>query len=379
MCLALLPLLGPFTQEKPRRPNGGPDGARDLEAIYQRSTVVWGAVGFRNGGGSDRASRRYIEKKFTSDLNQALEENPELEAFVFFTNVDLEPSKVDNCKNIAKSRNVKFVDIFDFARLRHVLDSPEGLLARLQYLDIPMSPSEQASLVAKFGSQLQSAVTARFDRVEQTLAQMENFLAFQRPIQRIDLFFRMTTNENSLALGQQAILVAISGLIAPHRQLHILCRNHLDHSQAGRSTVFWPTGWTSEPGVMNSVKYGKPIGMTPTIESRPKIISCCSELMLSKLGHKVKISDLDILSLEVCCTEGMHEKIEKVSVNLNGFSFFDVDASVDLQTASLAFPPWAPVDLISRKWFILISKIDRNIMFDIPEPSSQFGRLIKFE
>ena len=29
MCLALLPLLGPFTQERPRRPKGGPDGARD--------------------------------------------------------------------------------------------------------------------------------------------------------------------------------------------------------------------------------------------------------------------------------------------------------------------------------------------------------------
>ena len=57
MCLTVLPLLGPFTREQPRRPKGGPDGGRDIEAVYQGRTMIWGAVGFRNGGGSDEEAR----------------------------------------------------------------------------------------------------------------------------------------------------------------------------------------------------------------------------------------------------------------------------------------------------------------------------------
>lgn len=54
MCLALLPLLGPYTREQPRRPKGGPDGGRDLEAIFQGSIPVWGAVGFKKRWGCGR-------------------------------------------------------------------------------------------------------------------------------------------------------------------------------------------------------------------------------------------------------------------------------------------------------------------------------------
>src|SRR4051794_22493217 len=75
MCLALLPLLGPFTREQPRRPKGGPDGGRDIEAVHQGQTAVWGAVGFKNGGGSDDGSRKEAEAKFKADLDRALEEN----------------------------------------------------------------------------------------------------------------------------------------------------------------------------------------------------------------------------------------------------------------------------------------------------------------
>ena len=42
MCLALLPLLGSYTREQPRRPKGGPDGARDIEAFFQGTILVWG-------------------------------------------------------------------------------------------------------------------------------------------------------------------------------------------------------------------------------------------------------------------------------------------------------------------------------------------------
>ena len=161
LCLAIMPLLGPYTRERPRRPKGGPDGGRDIEAVFQGSVTVWGAVGFRNGGGNDEAARRDAESKFYSDLERALAENPALQGFVFFTNVDLTPGIIEQLKEAASSRGVAVVDVCDMERMRHTLDSPEGLIARLQYLDIPMSATEQIALVNKFGTQLQNAVLAK--------------------------------------------------------------------------------------------------------------------------------------------------------------------------------------------------------------------------
>ena len=185
LCLALMPLIGPYTKERPRRPKGGPDGGRDIEAIADGATPVWGAVGFRNGGGNDDAARREAQDKFHSDLDRALSENPTLQGFVFFTNVDLTPRITDELKESAAKKGVSMVDVCDIERMRHVLDSPEGLIARLQYLEIPMSETEQIALINKFGDQLQDAILARLDGVERTLGQMERFLEYQEPIQRL--------------------------------------------------------------------------------------------------------------------------------------------------------------------------------------------------
>jgi len=106
LCLALLPLLGPFTKEQPRRPKGGPDQGRDIEAIYKGQFVVWGAVGFRNGGGNDEQARREIEDKFKMDIERALEEAVSLAGFVFFTNVDLTPSRKERLIHHAQGKGV---------------------------------------------------------------------------------------------------------------------------------------------------------------------------------------------------------------------------------------------------------------------------------
>ncbi len=104
MCLALLPLLGPFTHVRPRRPKGGPDDARDLECLYENAIPTWGAVGFRNGGGNDAGARNAAMKKFEDDLEAALKENASLRSFVFFTNVDLTPRQKEELEEYAAGR-----------------------------------------------------------------------------------------------------------------------------------------------------------------------------------------------------------------------------------------------------------------------------------
>ena len=212
LCIALLPILGPFTQVKPRRPKGGPDGGRDIEAMFSGSYVTWGAVGFRNGGGNDKYARRESIKKCESDIGVAREENHELTHFVFFTNVDLTPAQVSALTEFAFDSGLKHFEVFDFNRLRTALDSPAGLIARLQYLDIKMSKTEQLALVNRFGDELQNAFASRLDRVDQTLSRMERFLDFQNPVRKRVFIFELENPTDSTAIGPEGVLVQVQGL-----------------------------------------------------------------------------------------------------------------------------------------------------------------------
>ena len=48
MCLAILALDKRFTNVRPRHPRGGPDGGRDIEAVFRKEHLAYGAVGFVN-------------------------------------------------------------------------------------------------------------------------------------------------------------------------------------------------------------------------------------------------------------------------------------------------------------------------------------------
>ena len=149
--------------------------------------------------------------------------------------MDLTPGRRESLVRYAQEKNVSFIDIFDMERLRHILDSPEGLLVRLQYLDIPMSATEQAALIGKFGNQLQNAVTARFDRVERTLSQMERFLTFQKAILRLDVYIELTQQATSAIIGDEAVLLRIGGLRHYHENFLCLCVNQMEDRSAGET------------------------------------------------------------------------------------------------------------------------------------------------
>ena len=365
MCLALLPLLGPYTREQPRRPKGGPDGGRDIEAIYQGTTLVWGAVGFRNGGSADDSARKETEEKFKSDMDRAVIENPSLAGFVFFTNVDLTPARIESLKAYAQGKNIGIIDIFDMERMRHVLDSPEGLIARLQYLEIPMSATEQAALVGKFGSQLQNAVTARFDRVERTLAQMERFLEFQKPLLRLDLYVELSEPATSAAIGDEAILFVIRGLHNLGKTLSCVCVNQPGDTDSGNALVIarWMWGDEKPPTVLPRV-----VSMSPSLHK----MASYNEVSLTTGGPRVRIADLTIVGLDVICTEGIRGKIREVAVDVNGYELFCCPAGAQGEVTSLSWPEGLPYNAAGRKWVELVKKQDRNLLFS---PLGLSGRL----
>ena len=371
MCLALLPLLGPYTHEKPRRPKGGPDGGRDIEAIFQGEIPVWGAVGFKNGGGRDDSARTDAEDKFKGDLNRALEENSSLSAFVFFTNVDLTPNKIEQLKTYAQMKNVNTVDIFDMERLRHALDSPEGLIARLQYLDIPMSPTEQLSLVSKFGNQLQNAVTARFDRVEKTLGQMERFLDHQKPLLRLDVFIELHNSEASSSIGDEAILLKIHGLHNIGKTFSCLYFNCVDHPSSSCSFVTGTHMWSDD-------QPEKILSLTPSIGISPRTITAYSELSLTSGGQRVRIADLTILRFDIFCTPGFQGRVQRIAIDANGYELFNSVPDLQVQVDTLEWPKKFPYDAVSKQWGSLIAEKKRNLLFEPLQLSGRFFPLISW-
>ena len=48
LCLAVLAIDKRFSDVKPRHPRGGPDGGRDIEAVFRSSETAFAAVGFLN-------------------------------------------------------------------------------------------------------------------------------------------------------------------------------------------------------------------------------------------------------------------------------------------------------------------------------------------
>ncbi len=169
MCLAILSLDGRFSEVRPRHPRGGPDGGRDMDAVYRREHRAYAAVGFLNQADDSSESKKSTRQKFTSDLTRALSSTPVPSVFVFLTNVNLTAGEKNALSKTARKKGITHCEIFDRERLRITLDSADGLSVRFQYLGIPLSEAEQASFFAKWGDDINSVIATGFQRVQDTL------------------------------------------------------------------------------------------------------------------------------------------------------------------------------------------------------------------
>ena len=169
MCLAILSLDRRYNNIRPRHPRGGPDGGRDIEALSKDGNKVFGAVGFINQAADTNEQKRQIKQKFLNDLHNAVEADDNPEVFLFFTNINLTLREKDELIQKTKDQGISHCEIFDRERLRISLDSADGLSARFQYLNIPLSEAEQASFFARWGDDIQSIISTGFQKIENTL------------------------------------------------------------------------------------------------------------------------------------------------------------------------------------------------------------------
>lgn len=216
MCLGVLALDSRFSNIKPRRPKGGPDGGRDIEALFDYNReVVWGAVGFRNNVTDSSEDKKWVENKFKHDIDSAKNEYPKLWGFVFFTNVDLTPTEFSKLQQYAYSKGLSFADIFYRERLRIALDEASGLSLRYQYLDIRLSEAEQAAFFAEYGSQIESLLHKGFGAIDERLRRIEFLNDCSNPLMGMGIILTLKQKYTPEDLGHFRFVAEILNMHEP--------------------------------------------------------------------------------------------------------------------------------------------------------------------
>lgn len=172
MCLSILETEPGYSRVEPRRPEGGPDGGRDIQCMYD-GRRCFGAVGFKNTANDSVQQVREIMAKFADDLDAAKSADPRPTGFVFFTNVDLTPGDVAQLRKLAHDEGMTSVDVYWRERIRIALDRPEGYAIRHSFLDISLSDAEQKVFFARFGKDLQTLIAGRLDAIEARLEELQ--------------------------------------------------------------------------------------------------------------------------------------------------------------------------------------------------------------
>lgn len=202
LCRAVLELDRRFSEVRPRHPRGGPDGGRDIEAVFEAGERAFGAVGFVNQANDSREQKIKIERKFLEDLDSALSSDATPPIFVFLTNVNLTAGEKDSLIGKALSKEgVTHCEIIDRERIRIALDSTDGLAVRFQYLGILLSEAEQASFFARWGDDIQATISSGFRRVEEVLERILFLQEASDPIGRLTFSFQLDDKYSGAAIG----------------------------------------------------------------------------------------------------------------------------------------------------------------------------------
>jgi hypothetical protein len=201
MCLAVIAIDKRFSDVRPRHPRGGPDSARDIEAIFKGVQRVFGAVGFINQSSDSIEHKKQAIKKFNDDLTEALKQQPQPEVFVFFTNVNLTVGEKDKLVKVATASGIAHAEVFDRERIRISLDAPDGLSIRYQYLGIALSEAEQATFFSRWGDDIQGVITNGFGQVQRLLNRILFLQEARLPLLHLTAIFELDREYSGNEIG----------------------------------------------------------------------------------------------------------------------------------------------------------------------------------
>ena len=271
LSLAVLALDKRFSDVTPRHPRGGPDGGRDIDAIFQDGRKAFAAVGFVNSACDSTTEKGEIRNKFKADLARALTADNSLKIFVFLTNVALTVGEKDDLVALAKAEGIEVAEVFDRERMRIALDSAEGLGLRFQYLSIPLSDAEQAAFFARWGSGLEQLITESIQAVDSRLERMEFFQEQNRPLTSLSFHFKLQRKVWRSEMPHfRALLVMMFPRSLPMVKLHLGVCDDVD---------FWPEASArADPGIFG-------IAWSQITEDEPQVLKRSISLRTEPLSQ----------------------------------------------------------------------------------------------
>lgn len=332
LCAQLLPILGPYSHVEPRRPKGGPDGARDLQAVFNDQFVIWAGVGFRNSAKDDKEDKAWVKKKFTDDLCAAMEENKSLQGFVFLTNIDLTPREQDELKDLAIAKRLGHVAVFIRERLRLALDSVEGWGYRLQFLEIEMTREEQLTFIDRFGVRLENLLerqraelAERQLDIEAKLRRIEFLHDCGKPVRGASFIVVLDKPYTPAELGHFRILLRARNFYErdPHPTLWLGARDAYAtvHAANNRMVLFGvkTIAWSCSPdeSIQSTVTGGGQLDGSQ--------IDAWAHMY--RRGPFKTLGDFDRLAINVFVTKPLAPLIQCVALVVNDYQLMAVEAT----------------------------------------------------
>lgn len=322
LCLAVLALNRNYSKIRPRLPEGGPDGGRDIEC-ERLGQECFGAVHFKNDANDSDGQKNEVRKKFIADTDSARDAKDSVKSFVFFCNVDLTPGECNELEDIARSKGFNNVDIYWRERIRMALDSPEGLAVRFQYLQISLSPEEQASFFARYGKDLEDLVRGRLDGIETKLDEIA-FEQWKRcHLQKLDLILTLKNRMRGPHFVTEHYRIVFRLTRFGSEEFLLGLRDNWTESKLpdqrsayrlGTKSFFW-------------AKRGGPIENSwlppPSFSvSHPDTFSF-NISMLWRPRSEILASEFDDLEIELFVTENLVDKIARIEFTIDDFVVYD--------------------------------------------------------
>jgi hypothetical protein len=307
-------------------------------------------VGFVNNASDSPKNKHTIKAKFLSDLQAALCQDSDLKAFVFFTNIDLTPGEISKLESSALAHGVSFVNIYYRERIRVVLDSPEGLGYRYQYLGMLMSDAEQSSFFSRFGKDLEQLLTGRLERLERKIDLLE-FARWQSgTIRRIDLRVLLKQLEESERREPEHFRVCMELQSVVYEKRSIILGGQDDYWESGNGN--WYLGTKSfffKQGVGTIEKSWIPQG--PRVGG-----GYIHELHFGARWRPFSdtlAAEFDDLALDFHFTENLQERIARVRFTIDSYVFVDGpirESVIDHTKPSLGWPTPLTEEQACVKW-----------------------------
>ena len=358
LCHAILALDERFSSVRPRHPRGGPDGGRDLEAQYLDGRRVFGAIGFQNSVSDSQSERTVACRKFKDDLDTALEADRDLKVFVFFTNVSLTLGDKGALQTVANEKGIEVLDIFDRERMRIALDSPNGLAARVQYLNLNMSDAEQAAFFARWGDRIENVITNSRDAVHTRLNRLEFIQEQSRGLHFLDFHFKLSRPFSETDMPHHRALMTIQFTplnTHPLGKLHMLdCNDHGKWEQQGATGLsgygkLVNTCWGREPSLLLQQELNHGYNPFEFVSASFRGSGFGPALLGKKLG------DLDHAIINFFANKALAEAVSQITVIANEYIIWETPSrpTVESNDPDAHFPVAFTSTELADRWMEL--------------------------